>query len=235
MLIYKVNNRLSILFLILLVLQVYSVGAQEKHESFCHGQAASGSLENGWQLPSSGRNFEAYSSIGTMAGRNYVHSKIYAVVVDTYAQLEQIAPGKRFVYGETGFESGGKFRPHKTHQNGLSVDFFVPVIDSQGKSVPLPTSVINKLGYNIEFNPSAKYKDLSLDFETMAKHLKALKEAADQHGVSIRVVIFDNEFQKKLKATPTGKDLPKVLTFSIKEPWVRHDEHYHVDFIVQCN
>jgi murein endopeptidase len=72
--------------------------------------------------------------------------------------------------------SGGRIRPHRTHQNGLSVDFFVPVRNAQGKSVPLPISITNRLSYNIEFDISGKYV----------------------------------------------------------KPWVRHDEHYHVDFAVPC-
>lgn len=35
-------------------------------------------------------------------------------------------------------------------------------------------------------------------------------------------------------ATPTGKALPKIMLFSVKKPWVRHDEHYHIDFVVKC-
>lgn len=218
----------------LLVLIIAPWAHAERKVSVCRGEAHQGSLENGWQLPSSGPNFEAYSSIGVIAGRNYVHSKVYEVVVSAYAALEKDAPGKHFVYGETGLEEGGKFRPHKTHQNGLSVDFFVPVVNGNGESVGLPISAMNKLGYNIEFNGQAKFEEYEIDFEAMAKHLLAIKRASDSHKVGIRVVIFDNEYQKKLMATPTGKKLPSLLKFSTKKPWVRHDEHYHIDFVVPC-
>lgn len=224
----------AILLTTLLFICGSSLAAPDRTESICHGEPASGSLEHGWQLPSSGKNYEAYSSIGVLAGRNYVHSKIYKVVVSAYAALEQQAPEKHFIYGETGDEDGGKFKPHKTHQNGLSVDFFVPVIDSAGKSVALPISAFNKFGYGIEFDDAARYQTLTIDFEAMAKHLLALKKAADQFGVGIRVVIFDNAFQLKLMENPAGKVLLQQLKFSTKKPWVRHDEHYHVDFIVPC-
>lgn len=124
----------------------------ERAPSICHGETSKGFLENGWKLPSEVPNFEAYSAIGIIAGRTYVHSKVYEVVVGAYKALQKDAPGKRFVYGETGFEEGGTFRPHKTHQNGLSVDFFVPVVNEAGKSVTLPINAFNKLGYNIEFD-----------------------------------------------------------------------------------
>ena len=70
------------------------------------------------------------------------------VLTEAYADVARTHPQLRFVYGETGFASGGPFEPHKTHQNGLSVDFFVPVRDEKGRSVPLPTSATNRWGYD---------------------------------------------------------------------------------------
>ena len=197
-------------------------------------QSANGHIDNGWQLPSSGTNFEAYSSIGVLADRNYVHSRIYEVILAAYGILETTAPDRFFIYGETGYEKGGKFKPHKTHTNGLSVDFFVPVLDEQNRPAKLPISIFNKLGYNIEFDQNAHFKNLRIDFESIAKHLLALKKAADDRHVGITVVIFDNDFQKKLFQTNSGKNLSLILHFSTKKPWVRHDEHYHVDFDLPC-
>lgn len=211
-----------------------SAFAEAQQESICYGTQEKGKIENAWQLPSSGDNFSAYSLIGVTAGRNYVHSMIYVVVLDAYKDVQQHYPQNKFVYGETGWKNGGRFRPHKTHQNGLSVDFFVPVKDETGMSVPLPTGPLNKFGYAIEFNSQGKYKNLTIDFEAMAVHLLALKKAADQRGVKIWRVIFDNELQELLFRTTKGKELQEELTFSKKKPWVRHDEHYHVDFIVPC-
>lgn len=201
-------------------------------ESVSYGTPEKGRIENAWQLPSSGPNYAAYSIVGVSLGRNYVHSQVYRIVLDAYATIEKKAPTKKFVYGETGWAKGGRIRPHKTHRNGLSVDFFVPVIDEEGKSVPLPTGMFNKLGYAIEFNSQGKFKNYSIDFESMADHLLALKEAADKHNVKIKWVIFDNELQKLLFKTSRGPQLQKQLVFSKKTPWIRHDEHYHVDFIV---
>jgi penicillin-insensitive murein endopeptidase len=224
-------NRVALIVICFCMLQ--SANAENK-PSTCYGTTKSGRLENGWQLPSSGKNFEAYSSLASVVGRNYVHSKVYPVLLASYKELETSAPEKIFVYGESGFKEGGEFKPHKTHRNGLSVDFFVPVTNQDGVSVKLPISPLNKFGYNIEFNQSAKYKDLSIDFEAMARHLVAVKKAADQQGVGISVVIFENSFQKMLFSTPTGKTLPSLMRFSVKKPWVRHDEHYHIDFEVKC-
>lgn len=213
----------------------FSMSVQASEPSRCFGTTDRGRLTNGWQLPSSGSNFSAYSVMGTTLGRNYVHSAVYETVLDAYTSLNVTAPEKRYVYGETGWATGGRFRPHKTHQNGLSVDFFVPVIDKNGKSVPLPTGIFNKLGYNIEFTNEGKFEEYTIDFDALSEHLLALKRAAKHHEIKIWRVIFDNDLQKKLFASDKGKLLKTKMRFSTKKPWVRHDEHYHVDFLVPCD
>jgi penicillin-insensitive murein endopeptidase len=112
------------------------------------------------------------------------------VVLSAYQSLERAAPGKIFVYGETGWKSGGRIRPHRTHQNGLSVDFMVPVLDRTGRSVPLPTSALNRFGYDIEFDAAGRYQDLEIDFAAVAEHLYQLDAAARRRGIGIALVIF---------------------------------------------
>lgn len=112
-------------------------------ESICHGTPDNGWLENGVQLAVSGPNFEAYSSLGVVVGRTYVHSKVASVISDAYAALLRSSPDVTYVYGESGWKEGGRIKPHRTHQNGLAVDFMVPVRDAQGRSIPLPTNMRN--------------------------------------------------------------------------------------------
>ncbi|WP_256389852.1 penicillin-insensitive murein endopeptidase [Vibrio vulnificus] len=203
-------------------------------ESICFGTTSNGRLEDGVQLPSSGKNFTSYSLLAELAGRTYVHSTVYDIVVSSYKQLSDELPEKVYKYAETGFESGGRFRPHKTHRNGLSVDFMTPVIDSTGKSVHLPTHPFNKFGYNIEFDKNEKYDGLSIDYDAMAAHIVALDKEARKHGVNLWRVIFDPQLQPSLFKTKYGAYLKKHVQFSKKRSWVRHDEHYHVDFVVPC-
>jgi len=210
-------------------------GAQaQADESVCYGATDKGWLENGVQLPSESKNFQAYSSLGCLLGRTYVHSKVRDIVVFAYRSLEESAPEKIFVYGETGWSSGGRIRPHKTHQNGLSVDFMVPITDKEGKSVPLPCSMFNKVGYNIEFDSSGRYGEYKIDFEAMAEHLYQIHRAATEQGVEIWRVIFDPGLQPSLFKTRRGPYIQQYMTFSKKPSWVRHDEHYHIDFSVKC-
>ncbi len=172
--------------------------------------------------------------IGEILGRTYVHSKVRDIVVDAYRRLETEAPGKVFKYAETGFREGGRFRPHKTHRNGLSVDFIVPIVDPNGRSVHLPTHPFNKFGYAVEFDNSGKYDDYRIDFTALAAHLVTLHQAAAERGAGLSRVIFAPELQTFLLHTRYGGYLKQHIRFSTKRAWVRHDEHYHVDFAIPC-
>ncbi len=208
-------------------------------DSVCYGSPANGRIDHAVSLPKSGKNFRAYSSAGVALGRNYAHTRVVRAVESAYAQVAALMPDKTFVYGETGFANGGPFKPHKTHQNGLSVDFMVPVLDANGRSVPLPGSVSNRYGYDIEFDAMARYRIdakrvLRIDFEAMAEHLYALHHAAEASGAPIERVIFEPAYLPKLFATYRGAYLRRNIEFTRGKVWWRHDEHYHVDFATTC-
>lgn len=208
--------------------------AYAAQDSVCYGSTKQGRLSHGVPLPGQGKNFVAYSNAAHWLGRTYVHSTVRKIVVDAYKSLESEQPNKKYKYAETGFEKGGPFKPHKTHQNGLSVDFTVQVVDSEGNSILLPTHPFNKYGYGIEFDQSGRYDEYTIDYEALAAHIVALDKAAKANGVSLWRVIFDPVLQPFLLKTSYGEYLKKNIRFSKKRSWVRHDAHYHVDLQVPC-
>lgn len=203
-------------------------------ESQCYGTTANGHLENGVQLPAEGKNYVAYSDIGRMLGRTYVHSVVRAIVLDAYAMLEKEQPAKVYKYAETGFKEGGEFKPHKSHRNGLSIDFMTPVVNQAGISEVLPTHPLNKFGYSIEFDGAGNFDGYRIDYDAMAAHLVALHKAAKAKGYNIWRVIFDPKLQPGLYNTRYAGYIRDNITLSQKPSWVRHDEHYHVDFEIPC-
>lgn len=213
---------------------VHATPSLSSSVSTCYGTTADGRLKNGVKLPAKGENFVGYSTVARLAGRTYVHSTVGDIVVAAYRQLETEQPDKRYKYAETGLEEGGLFRPHKTHRNGLSVDFMTPVVNSRNESVHLPTHPLNKFGYNIEFDANGVYKDVRIDYDALAAHIVALDKQAKKHGAGVWRVIFDPTLQPQLFSTQYGDYLVKHVLFSKKRSWVRHDEHYHVDFSLPC-
>lgn len=220
----------TLLLALAVVLPTTVLGA----ESICYGTPSNGRLEHGVQLLESGTNFEPYSAAGVSLGRTYVHSRVARVVSAAYSSLARSTPEVQFVYGESGWEHGGRIRPHRTHQNGLAVDFMVPVRDAKRRSVALPSAVTNKFGYGIEFDSRAQFENLTIDFEAIAEHLYSLHRAAKAEGIGVKRVIFDPAFIPKLYKTKRGDFIRTNIPFMNGQAWVRHDEHYHVDFSVPC-
>lgn len=203
-------------------------------ESICFGTTSNGRLEGGVQLPGSGPNFVSYGRIPELMGRTYVHSKVRDVIVAAYRELESQVPDKVFKYAETGGEAGGKFSPHKTHQNGLSVDLMVPVTEPSGRSVHLPTHALNQYGYDIEFDRNGRYGEYQIDFDALGAKIVALHNSATSHGIGIRRVLFDPRLQPHLYNTRYGVYIRDNIEIPTKRSWVRHDDHIHVDFVVEC-
>jgi len=223
-----------VVFQIAVVLIVSAGAMHVAAESICYGSTSRGRLEGGVKLPANGVNFSAYSDLGATLRRTYVHSTVATIVSESYAALAKQSPSTHYVYGESGWPAGGSFKPHRTHQNGLSVDFFMPVRNARGQSVALPTHAGNRFGYDIEFDGDGRFGEYTIDFEAAAEYLFQLDQAARQHSAGIALVIFDTAYLPRLFATRRGAYLKQALPFMRGKPWVRHDEHYHVDFRVAC-
>lgn len=208
----------------------FAIAFENPRPSRSIGTPDDGELQFGKRLPSRGSNFRAYSDVGALLGRNSVHDRVRDVVLDAYAEVARELPEAKFVYGETGWPAGGSFKPHRTHENGMAVDFFVPVRDHHGRAHGVPTHAFNRYGYDLEFSADGRLQDYRIDFEAMAAHLRALQAAGERHGLDIRLVIFDEALQGRLFASRGGDGLEQRLPFSRWQPWVRHDEHYHVVF-----
>jgi penicillin-insensitive murein endopeptidase len=228
---WRLLTLVAVAFLALRFGNTVAIAFESDAPSVSHGTPARGSLENGKRLPSRGGNFRAYSDLGTLLGRNAVHDRVRATVLTAYAELATRLPDRRFVYGETGWPSGGRFRPHRTHRNGMAVDFMVPVQNAHGEPAELPTHAFNRWGYDIEFDREGVADGLHIDYPAMAAHLHALADAAAAQGLRADVVIFDPLLQAALFAAPQGEALQRRMRFSREAAWVRHDEHYHVVFV----
>jgi penicillin-insensitive murein endopeptidase len=202
--------------------------------STCFGTTSAGRIEGAVALPLEGANFIAYTELGLKMGRTYVHTQVRDVVLDAYAVLVRNTPGVRYVYGETGLRTGGSMPPHRTHENGTSVDFMVPVRGQDGLPATLPRSANNRYGYDLDFDSAGTLDELRIDFTAIAEHLEQLDLAARRRGLGIARVILDPDLTQHVLATPAGARI-KSLPFMKTKPWVRHDEHYHVDFAVKCS
>lgn len=164
-----------------------------------------------------------------------MHHDVHAALTDAYKTCETTCPGKEFILMECTKRKGGNMIFHWTHENGTSVDFMVPVLKGANQNVwPNKTGLAH---YLLKFDENGRFtlgKNIRIDFETMARHLIALDDAAKKNGIRIRKVLFHTDLHEELFNTPSGKILaerdlnfiPHLSNLINK----LHDDHYHVDF-----
>lgn len=194
------------------------------------GTPARGELRNGRRLPTVGANFTTSSWLATAIGRNSVHQQVRSAVLEAYAALAPTHPERRWMYAEAGWPSGGRFWPHHTHQNGIAIDFVVPVKTRDGGAAELNSWAGNLWTYAIEFDRDGCSGSVCIDFDAMVAHLRALLAAAKFNGLRVRRVIFDPGYHRALLSRPQARLLSAELPLLPTRAWVRHDEHYHVEF-----
>jgi penicillin-insensitive murein endopeptidase len=195
------------------------------------GTVAQGHLEHGRPIRPWGPGYATYSYLGAAIGRQYVNEAVRDALVASFAAVAAREPRRTIVVGETGWPSGGRFWPHRTHQNGLSVDVFMPLMDATGAPARPDTWPWNKFGYGLEFDAEGRLGGLRIDFEGLAGFLRELQAQAGARGLAIQKVIIAPEFVPLLLATPSGQQIGPLAALLSRGPaWVRHDEHFHVDF-----
>ncbi|MBS2030384.1 MAG: penicillin-insensitive murein endopeptidase [Deltaproteobacteria bacterium] len=207
------------------------VALDDHADSKIFGTSASGHIEHAHPISPSGEGFQTYSILGSSLGRQYVDLRVRDSHVAAFAARHAADPSSLFVVGETGWQHGGRFRPHRSHQNGTSVDIFMPLADSHGAPVTIGTWPWNKLGYALEFDERGRLGDQHIDFEAVAAFLLELDQQARTRGLRISRVFIAPEFVPLVSKTPSGQKLGALGELLSRKPaWVRHDEHFHVDF-----
>lgn len=203
-------------------------------ESTCYGRVENGRIEGAVSLPREGPNFVRMAQGPISAGRVFVHSRVHDILMDAWAALAAERPKIRWVYGETGLPQGGPIPPHQTHQNGLSVDLFVPVVDKEGNSVQFPNRSDNGWGYQVDFNAAGENGTHAIDYAALGELLYHLQVAAKNRGSAISLVVFERELRPPLFRTARGNWLKQNIPFPNWDDRVRHDDHIHVNFAVEC-
>lgn len=215
--------------------ELYEQYRDQNQASISNGTVSNGSLKNGRIFPFQGPNFIYFDSTSYLEKHAFTHEKVNRAVLETYRQFETILPSFEFGLMECSNESGGKIWPHRTHQNGLSVDFMSPLLKNG-----ISCTDFNRMGlphYLMDFDENGIYTEdssYSIDFNRMAQHLLVLHEEAKKQGLQIEKVILKIGLKDNLFATEYGKKLrTSGIYFATNLSELidsLHDDHYHVDF-----
>jgi penicillin-insensitive murein endopeptidase len=222
---------------ILKIQKFYETHKGNEKSSVSQGTVSDGALLHGKLMPYFGKNYRYFDTLSYFKERGYVNDRVKSAIISTYKTLEQIAPGRMFCVMECSNKNGGKIPPHRTHQNGLSVDFMVPLMKNK-----LPYYGLDSLGkehYWLDFDSAGRYSadtSIKVDFDMVALHLLLLEKSARKNGLRISKVIIKTEFLDELYASSNGRLLKKsgIYTTKALSPLINslHDDHYHVDFEV---
>lgn len=213
----------------------YSNNTGNEEQSISSGTVSKGTLKNGKLMPFQGDNFQYFDTLSYLRGRAYTNGQVRKSILDTYQDFINLLPNRFFYVMECSNQNGGKIHPHRTHQNGMSIDFMMPLIKDNKPYYKLDT--IGKDHYWLEFNNKGEYvKDqtIAIDFDLVALHILTLDQEARNNGLKISKVIIKTELKDELFASENGKKLKASGIYIVKSltPIINslHDEHYHIDF-----
>lgn len=229
------NYFLSCLFLLFFILPGMS---QKRNQGVSNsiGEYHNGSIKNSYRIPRKGNNFIYFSRFSYyILGSAYVNSKVYQTILDTYQELGQKYPERKFRIMECSKKNGGKMLIHRTHQNGLSTDFMTPLIKKNKKQKYY--NAYGALRYLLNFDENGilrSNKKVAIDFNSMAEHILILEKYARKNGLKIKKVIFKIDLKDELFKTDNGEKIKaKGIYFAQHLTPIlntAHDDHYHVDF-----
>lgn len=199
------------------------------------GTVGNGTLKHAKLMPYKGKNFIYFDRDSYLAGRGFLHGSVRNSVLTTYDSLSRALPHRYFNIMECSNEHGGEMFPHKTHQNGMSIDFMMPLIKNNKPYYALDT--IGAAHYALNFDDDGKYTrdpSVSIDFNLVARKILLLDYFARQNGLNIFKVIIKIELKDELFATEYGKLLKASDIYVVQglSPLINalHDDHFHIDF-----
>jgi len=224
--------------LLILFPLIISCKNQKEIKSISVGSVKNGSLKNGTKFSYKGKNYSYFSSTSYfILSRCYVNDRVKNVTVKSYKNLNKIFPKQKWGIMECSRKNGGKMKPHRTHQNGTSIDFMTPMKWVKSNKQFRWKAHLGVWHYLINFDKDGylnKRKKVQIDFDMIAYHILELNKEAKAEGLYIKKVLLkinlkDNLFKSKLgaKLKKTGIYFAKYLTPMIDN---MHDDHYHIDF-----
>jgi len=217
-------------------IKVYISGNKDNSSpSTSTGTVSDGKLINGKLFPFQGANYQYFDTTSYINNRAFLNDKIRTVATGSYKQLEKEIPDRKFFIMECSNKNGGQIFPHRTHQNGLSIDFMMPLIKGNKPFYGLDTIGANH--YWLDFDNEGKYsgdKNIAIDFDLVARQILSLETHARNNGYKIQKVIIKTEFKNLIFASPHGKKLKESNIYLVKSltPMINslHDDHFHIDF-----
>lgn len=225
-------NRLQLDEEILTFMQLHE---NDDTASIAIGSVGNGRLEHGKLMPYKGNNFIYFDRESYLEGRAFLHGDVRATLIKMYDSLHTAIPNRYFTLMECSHQDGGELFPHKTHQNGLSVDFMMPLRRNGKAFYELDT--LGAKHYALNFDDNGNYTNdpsVSIDFNLVAFQILLMDKLAKERGMHVQKVIVKIELKDELFESEYGKILKESDIYIVQglTPLINalHDDHFHIDF-----
>ncbi len=189
-----------------------------------------------YKLPFRGENYKFYGTLSYhIYGRAYVGCKVHNTVVEAYHLSEQNCKGANFKMLKSSKRKAGKILPFHNRKNGKFVVFMTPLVK---KGIPLKYYYRTGL-----FRPFIRFdkrgrsklnKDITIDFERLARYIINLDNAAQIYGLKIKKIVLNRFLLDDLYTCPSGAELeargiyfPKFLSEKVNK---MYDDLFYVEF-----
>lgn len=217
------------------IMEFMQLHANDDTASTVIGTVGNGSLKHGKLIPFQGPNFKYFDRDSYLAGRAFTMDKVKNTLIASYDSLYNLIPNRMFRIMECSNKEGGELFPHKSHQNGMSIDLMMPLIQNDQ-----PYYLLDDLGakhYGLDFDDEGKYlgdKSVMIDFNLVAKQILIINHYAKLNGISLTKVIIKIELKDELYASEYGQILKASGIYVVHglSPIINdlHDDHFHLDF-----
>lgn len=194
------------------------------------GTPGKGSIENSRRLPFQS-DYKTYSFMGYLMGRTYVHHQLKDVIIETYDLLNEKFPKWQFFIGDCGLKEGGPIAFHKEKQNGLQVDFLVPM-NKDGKPYN-ESSLFNKWNYGLTLGEDGTFDGATVDLSVLGSHISTLHSVCTKHGLAIKKIEMHPDMRKALLGKKLASLLKNILGRAIKKENLKYPAYYTVTFEIK--
>ncbi|MGB0431681.1 MAG: penicillin-insensitive murein endopeptidase [Bacteroidia bacterium] len=175
--------------------------------SISYGKSSNGSIEFAKRLPYKSDGYVTYSFTGYLAGRTFVHEKLKLAVLEAFELLSEKYNERQFVIGDCGLKEGGPMSfVGKEKQNGLEMDFMLPIVNLDGSAYQ-KQNITNYWNYDLDFDETGRLGGMEVDYGTLATMLATLQSTAIKHGLTIKKI----EMHPDIKRGLLGKDLKSLI------------------------
>lgn len=189
---------------------------ESNQPSISYGSSADGSIENARRIPFNGKGYVTYSFIGYLVGRTFVHEKIKETLVESFKILKEKYPDREFIVGDAGLKEGGPMSfVGKEKQNGLEVDFIIPLKNEDGGPYN-KRPISNYWNYEMDFDENGKLGGMDVDYTVLATQLATLQGSAEKNGLTIKRIEMHADIKRGLLGKSMATLMKNILGAGVK-------------------